>query len=60
MYSGLEESWFVTGLSASKTFVNKAVEILQSDVTEILPVVHAVTGCDSISPITSKKSLLWV
>ena len=53
MYFGLEESWFVTGLSASKTFVQKAVDIPELDV-------HALTGCDSTSAITSKKSLLWV
>ena len=43
MYFGLEELWFITGLSTSKTFVpiHEVVDILESDVIEILPAVHA-------------------
>ena len=62
MYFGLEELWFVTGLSTCRTFahVHEAVDILESDVIEILPSVHALTRCDSTSVIASKKSALRV
>ena len=62
MYFGLGELWFVTGLKASETFVpvHEAVDILESDVIQILPAVHALTGCDSTRAITPKKSTLRV
>ena len=62
MYFGPEELWFVTKSSTSKTFVSvqEAVDILESDLIEVLPVVHALTGCDSSSVIASKKSALRV
>ena len=40
--------------------MHKAVDILESDVIEILHALHALTGCDSTSAITSKKSALRV
>ena len=60
MYFNLEELWFWTGLSTSRTFVSvhDAVDILESDAIEILPTMHAVTGCDSTSTIKSRKSAL--
>lgn len=53
MYFGLENLRFVTGLSTSKTFVpiHEAVDILESEVIEILPAAHALTGCDSTSTL---------
>lgn len=53
MYFGLENLRFLTGLSTSKTFVpiHEAVDILESEVIEILPAAHALTGCDSTSTL---------
>lgn len=53
MYFGLENLRFVTGLSTSKTFVpiHEAVDILESEVIEILPAAHALTGCYSTSTL---------
>ena len=53
MYFGLENLRFITGLSTSKTFVpiHEAVDILESEVIEILPAAHALTGCDSTSTL---------
>ena len=62
MYFGSQKLWCVTGLSKSRTFVpvHKAVDILKLDVIEILPIVHALKGCDPNSAIASKKSALRV
>ena len=51
MYFGLENLRFLTGLSTSKTFVpiHEAGDILESEVIEILPAAHVLTGCDSTS-----------
>ena len=45
MYFGLEELWFLTGLSTTRTFapVLEAVDILESDMIRILPALHALT-----------------
>ena len=60
MCFGLGE--FLTGLSTSRTFVpvHEAVDTLESNMIEILPAVHALTGCDSTSAIVSRKSALRV
>ena len=60
IYFGLNELWFLTGKSISKCFIpiHDLVNTMDSDVIDILPAVHALTGCDTTSKVGTKASAL--
>ena len=62
MYFDLHKLWFVTGTSTSRIIilVQEIMDIIESDMIEVLPVAHASTGCDSTSKVASKNSTLRV
>ena len=58
MYSHLQEMWIVSGCSTSKRAlrVHEVVDNMNTDIVDILPAVHALTGCDTSSKVGTKKS----
>ena len=55
-YFGLEKLWFIMGKSSNRIIlpIREAADVLKSDVVDILPAVHALTGCDTTSKVGSK------
>ena len=53
IYSGLNELWIISGKKGSINFtpVHKIVNVMDSNVIDILPAVHALTGCDATSKV---------
>ena len=49
LHLGLQQLWFVTGKSNDRKSIplHKTWELLDPDVVDILPALHALTGCDS-------------
>ena len=58
----LNECWYIRGRSDSTTAVpiHDLVNHMNADVVNILPPVHALTRCDTISKIGSKAAALKV
>ena len=56
-YLNLEELWFVSSRSDSRTVfpIHELADDLDPDLAEILPAIHALTGCDTASKIGTKK-----
>ena len=56
-YFDLEELWFVSGRGNSRTFfpIQDLANDLDSDLAEILPAIHALTGCDTASKLGIKS-----
>ena len=56
-YLDLEELWFVSGQGNSRTFfpINDLANNLDSDLVEVLPVIHTLTGCDTASKVGTKS-----
>ena len=56
-YFDLEELWFVSGQGNSRTFfpITYLTNNLDSDLVEVLPVIHALTGCDTASKVGTKS-----
>ena len=59
----IQELWFHTGTGRKTRFipVHKAVEKVGQDVCNLLPVMHALTGCDSTGNLSGigKKGPCW-
>ena len=53
----LEKLWFVSGQANSRTFfpVHNLVNDLDLDLVEVLPAIHALTGCDTASKVGTKS-----
>ena len=58
MFFDLNEFWFISDRSHSTTAVpiHDLVDHVNADVFDILPPVHALTGCDTISKIDAKTA----
>ena len=58
IYSGLNELWTISGKSVSITFtpVHKLVNVMDSNVIDVLPAVHTLTGCDTTSKVGTKSA----
>ena len=56
-YFNLEELWFVSGRGNSKTFfpIHDLTRDLDLDLVEVLPAIHALTGCDTASKVGTKS-----
>ena len=56
IYSGLNELWIISGKSGSINFtpVHKIVNVMDSNVIDVLPAVPALTGCDTTSKVRTK------
>ena len=56
-YFDLEELWFVSGRGNSRTLftIHDLANDLDSDLVEVLPAIHAVTGCDTASKVGTKS-----
>ena len=60
VYFGLNEFWFVSGRRNSLTIVpiHDLVKKISTDIIEILPAVHTLTGCDTTNKIGTKATAL--
>ena len=60
VYFGLNELWFLSGQSNPLKIVpiHDLVEKLSADIIDILPAVHALTGCDTTNKIGMKETAL--
>ena len=60
VYFDLNAFWFVSGRSNSTTVVpiHEWVDQVSADVIDILPTIHALTGCDTMSKIGTKTAAL--
>ena len=58
LHFGLQQLWFVTGKSNNRKSIplHKTLELLDPDVVDILPALHALTGCDSTNKVATKLS----
>ena len=58
MYSGLDELWIISGKcdSINVTSVHTVVNNMGSGVFDVLPAVHALTGCDTASESGTKSA----
>ena len=56
-YFDLEELWFVSGRGNSRTFfpIHDLTRDLDLDLVEVLPAIHALTGCDTASKVGTKS-----
>ena len=56
-YFNLEELWFVSGRSDSRTVfpIHDLADDLVPDLAEVLPAIHALTGCDTASKVGTKS-----
>ena len=56
----MEELWVITGQGNSSRAapVYNLVRLMKSDVVDVLPAVHALSGCDTTSKVGTKKSAL--
>ena len=56
-YFDLEELWFVSGWGNSRTFfpIHDLASDLDPDLVEVLPAIHALTGCDTASKVGKKS-----
>ena len=61
-FLNLQEIWMLCGQGATKRAVpiHEIATILDNTITDILPQVHALTGCDTTSKIGTKRSALQV
>ena len=62
IFSDMKELWVISGRSGTTIAlpVHKLPDKLESDVIDILPAVHALTGCDTTSKIETKSSALKI
>ena len=53
VYFDLKELWVVNGKSATRTAfpIHELVDIMDTNVIDVLPAVHALTGCDTTSKV---------
>ena len=60
IYFDLEELWFKPGKSESRTVlpVHDLVNEIDTDFIDILPAIHALTGCDTTSKVGKKKKAI--
>jgi len=58
MFFDLKYLWFITGRSSSRFIIpiHDLINVMESDLIDILPAVHALTGCDTTSKIGTKTS----
>ena len=58
-YFDPEELWFVSSRGNSRTFfpIHDLANDLDSDLVEVLPAIHALTGCDTASKVGKKVEL---
>ena len=56
IYLDLKELWLVSGRSESRTVVpiHDLVDSMEPDLVEVLPAIHALTGCDTTSKFGTK------
>ena len=56
----LEELWVIKGQGNSSRAVpvHSLVRLMKSDVVDVLPAMHALSGCDTTSKVGTKKSAL--
>ena len=56
-YFDLKELWFVSGRGNSRAFfpIHDLANDLDSDLVEVLPAIHALTGCDAASKVGTKS-----
>ena len=57
LYFGLDELWFITGKKNSRKFF-PVYEVLNKIEPDVLPVLHALTGCESTSKVSTKAAAL--
>ena len=57
MYNDLQELWLISGRSESRSVVpiNDLVDAMDPDFIEVLPAIHALTGCDTTSKFGTKS-----
>ena len=57
---GLKELWFITGRSNTQTIIplHNLFNVMDHEVIDILPAVHALTGCDTTSKVGTKSAAL--
>ena len=62
MCNGLKECWFLTGRSNTKACVpiHELFRVTGKNLVDILPAVHALTGCDSTSKFGTKSKAMQV
>ena len=60
IYFDLKKLWFITGRSSSRSIVpvHNLFDVMEHDVIDILPAVHALTGCDTTSKVGTKAAAL--
>ena len=60
IYFDLEELWFISGKSESRTVlpIHDLVNEIDTDFIDILPAIHALTGCDTTSKVGTKKKAI--
>ena len=60
MHFDLQELWFISGRSESKSVVpiHALVGSMEPDLIEILPAIHALTGCNTTSKVGTKRKAI--
>ena len=58
LFFDLKELCFITGRSSSRFIipVHDLVNVMESDLIDILPAAHALTGCDTTSKVGTKAA----
>ena len=59
-YFDLEELWFISGKSESRTLlpIHDLVNEIDTDFIDTLPAINALTGCDTTSKVGTKKNAI--
>ena len=57
LYFGLDELWFITGKKNSRKFF-PVYEVFNKIEPDVLPALHALTGCESTSKVSTKAAAL--
>ena len=60
MFFNLNEFWLISGQNNSTVVlpIHSLVDHMNTDVVDILPPVHALTGCDTISKVDTRPAAL--
>ena len=60
MYMGVSEMWVLCGRGLTKRAIpfHRIVDVLDICVIDVLPAIHALTGCDTTNTIGTKRAAL--
>ena len=62
VHFGLHELWFVTGKSYARKIIplHETLDLIESDVIDVLPALHALPGCDATRKVGTKAAALRI